>query len=415
MFKGIRTFGERAWLAFLGRLRWKLFVSYLAVIFVGGVTIWWAGWSVAPSAFERHLAAMARSMEAMMSQSHGMWMEKGWERWREDPLQLERDLFFNFRAAMGEALLRAVLVAGLAALAVSWFVTRQIVAPMQAISRASRRIAQGHYEERVAVPGDLARGVFDELGELAWNFNRMAERLARTEEARRQWLADVSHEMRTPLASIRAYVEGLLDGVLPPEPRVYAQILEEVQRLQRFVDDLREISRMEAGALDLNLVRVFPQVLLEAAYRRFLPAYREKGVHLVVEVEDNLPALQVDRERMLQVVSNLLENALRYTPAGGQVTLRARRVKPERVRFEVQDTGVGIPPEHLPHIFKRFYRVEPSRSRSHGGSGLGLTIARLIVEAHGGRIWAESPGRGSIFIFEIPLQAAASRRQTAGA
>ena len=404
MVKVLRQWGETLWVAFQQRLGWKLFVSYLAVIFVGGVTLWWAGWSVAPSAFDRHLAAMARSMEAMMSRGHGMMMDEDWYRWREDPIQLERDLFFNFRAAMGEALLRAVLVAGLAALAVSWFVTRQIVAPVQAISRASRRIAEGHYEERVAVPGDFERGVFDELGELAWNFNRMAEQLARTEEARRQWLADISHEMRTPLASIRAYVEGLLDGVLPPEPQVYAQILEEVQRLQRFVDDLREVSRMEAGALNLQPSRVSPQELLETAYRRFLPAYQEKGVHLEMEVEENLPDLWVDQERMLQVFSNLLENALRYTPEGGRVTLRARRAGPRRVRFEVQDTGVGIPPEHLPHIFKRFYRVERSRSRAYGGSGLGLTIARLLVVAHGGRIWAESPGRGkgSTFIVEIP-------------
>ncbi len=403
MVKVLRRWGETLWVAFQRRLGWKLFVSYLAVIFVGGVTLWWAGWSVAPSAFERHLAAMARSMEAMMSRGHGMMMED-WNRWREDPIQLERDLFLNFRAAIDEALLRAVLVAGLAALAVSWFVTRQIVAPVQAISRASRRIAEGHYEERVAVPGDFERGVFDELGELAWNFNRMAEQLARTEEARRQWLADISHEMRTPLASIRAYVEGLLDGVLPPEPQVYAQILEEVQRLQRFVDDLREVSRMEAGALNLQPTRVSPQELLETAYRRFLPAYQEKGVHLEMEVEAGLPDLWVDQERMLQVFSNLLENALRYTPEGGRVTLRARRAGPRRVRFEVQDTGVGIPPEHLPHIFKRFYRVERSRSRAYGGSGLGLTIARLLVEAHGGRIWAESPGRGrgSTFIVEVP-------------
>ncbi len=404
MMKVLRRWSEKVWVAFQQRLGWKLFVSYLAVIFVGGVTLWWAGWSVAPSAFDRHLAAMARSMEAMMSRGHGMMMDEDWYRWREDPIQLERDLFLNFRAAMGEALLRAVLVAGLAALAVSWFVTRQIVAPVQAISRASRRIAEGHYEERVAVPGDFERGVFDEVGELAWNFNRMAEQLARTEEARRQWLADISHEMRTPLASIRAYVEGLLDGVLPPEPQVYAQILEEVQRLQRFVDDLREVSRMEAGALNLQPSRVSPQELLETAYRRFLPAYQEKGVHLEMEVEENLPDLWVDQERMLQVFSNLLENALRYTPEGGRVTLRARRAGPRRVRFEVQDTGVGIPPEHLPHIFKRFYRVERSRSRAYGGSGLGLTIARLLVEAHGGRIWAESPGRGkgSTFIVEIP-------------
>ncbi len=388
------------------RLGVKLFLSYLAVVFVGSLTLWWMGQSVAPSAFERHMAAMARSMRWMMEQMHGSTVPVPSPE-DTDPSRMETDLFQNFRAALNEALLRAMVVATLTAVGASWLVARKVVAPIQAISRASQRIAQGHYEERVMVPGDLEEGVLDELGELAWNFNRMAEQLARVEEARRQWLADLSHEMRTPLASIRAYVEGLLDGVLPADPQIYGQILEEVRRLQRFVDDLREVSRMEAGALHLNLETVDPRDLLEAVVRRFEPTYQEKGVTLTYHVAPDTPPLKADKERMLQVFSNLLDNALRYTPKGGRVTLRAF---PDRrkgwVRFEVQDTGMGIPPEHLPHIFKRFYRVEPSRSRAHGGSGLGLTIAKLLVEAHGGRIWAESPGpgRGSTFVLVLPIQ-----------
>lgn len=383
----------------------KLFLSYGAVLLVGSLTLWWAGQSVAPVSFERHMATMARAMEDMMRWGRGMDMDMeapSW--WWDDPTRLERDLFHSFRAALSEALLRAMLLAGLAAMAVSWFVTRQIVAPIQAISHASQRIARGQYDERVAVPGDLAHGVLDELGELAWNFNRMAEQLARTEEARRQWLADVSHEMRTPLASIRAYVEGLLDGVLPATPAMYGQILDEVQRLQRFVDDLREVSRMEAGALTLQRALLHPQELLEAARRRFAPAYRDQGVTLRVLVEPQTPPIYGDRERLLQVLSNLLDNALRYTPTGGTVTLRARADEGPWVRFEVHDTGAGIPPEHLPHIFKRFYRVEPSRARAYGGSGLGLTIARLLVEAHGGTIEAMSPGpgQGSTFVVRLP-------------
>ncbi len=389
--KGKRRLPARLRRALQRRLGAKMFLSYLAVILVGSVTLWWTTQWIAPAAFERHMGAMMRAMPGMMQ---GM------------DLAHMQSFFENFRAAMNEALLWATGLSVLTAAAVSWFVTRQVVAPIQAISQASQRIAQGHYDERVAVPGDLDEGVLDELGELAWNFNRMAEQLARVEEARRQWLADLSHEMRTPLASIRAYVEGLLDGVLPPEPQVFAQILDEVRRLQRFVDDLREVSRMEAGALQLKREEVPPQELIEAVVRRFLPAYQEKGVDLRTDVAPETPALWVDRERFLQVLSNLLDNALRYTPSGGRVTVRVEPEGEKWVRIEVQDTGVGIPPEHLPHIFKRFYRVEPSRSRAHGGSGLGLTIARLLVEAHGGQIWAESPGpnRGSTFIIRLPVR-----------
>lgn len=383
----------RLWRALQRRLGAKMFLSYLAIILVGSVTLWWTTQWMAPTAFERHMGVMMRAMPDMMQ---GMGVPH------------MQNFFENFRAAMNEALLWATGISVLTAAMVGWFVTRQVVAPIQAISRASQRIAQGHYDERVTVPGNLNEGVLDELGELAWNFNRMAEQLARMEEVRRQWLADLSHEMRTPLASIRAYVEGLLDGVLPSEPQVFAQILDEVRRLQRFVDDLREVSRMEAGALQLNREEVRPQMLIDDVVRRFLPAYQEKGVDLRVEVAPETPVLWIDRERFLQVLSNLLDNALRYTPSGGRVTLRMAPENEKWVRIEVQDTGVGIPPEHLPHIFKRFYRVEPSRSRAHGGSGLGLTIVRLLVEAHGGQIWAESPGpnRGSTFILRLPTRRA---------
>ncbi len=393
---------RRPWLWFQSRLGVKLFVSYLAVVLVGSFTLWLASQWVAPSAFERHVADMVTMMRRMMGP--GMMDD-------HMPMQdMEGDLFLRFRQALNEALWWATLVAVLTAIGASWFVTRQVVTPIQAISRASQRITQGHYHERVIVPGLVSEGVLDELGELAWNFNRMAEQLARVEEARRQWLADLSHEMRTPLASIRAYIEGLLDGVLPPEPHIFAQVLREVQRLERFIDDLREVSRLEAGALDLRLTPVAPQELVDEALNRFRPAYQEKGVALHAEVDPRTPRVQVDRERFLQVLSNLLDNALRYTPEGGRVTLRVFPEGRRWVRFEVQDTGIGIPPEHLPHIFKRFYRVEPSRSRGHGGSGLGLTIVRLLVEAHGGQVWAESPGpgQGSTFIVRLPAVGAGS-------
>ena len=377
----------------------KLFLAHLLVIGVGGVVLLAAGESVAPKAFDRHLAAMAQMMQRMMR--HGA----AWG----NTTDLNADLFRNFRAALNEAMIIAMLAAGSIAAAVSWFVSRRIVAPIQAMSRASRRIAEGHYDERVNVPTHALEHT-DELGELALNFNRMAARLARTEEARREWLADISHEMRTPLASILAYAEGLQDEVLPQEPETYAQIVREAHRLQRLVDDLHELSRLEAGAFTLERRALPPAQLVNDVFHRFAPTAASKGVNLRAETPAEVPSVWADEERATQVLSNLVDNALRHTPPGGQVTVRvvpprAPGGEKDMVRFEVHDTGEGIPPEHLPHLFKRFYRVDPSRSRTRGGSGIGLTIARLLVEAHGGRIWAESPGKGqgSTFIFTLPV------------
>ncbi len=378
----------------------RLFLAHLLVIAVGGLALLAAGESVAPKAFDRHLAAMARAMQHMMGRG------PGWA----NGADLNADLFRNFNAALNEAMLVAMLAAGSIAAAVSWFVSRRIVAPIEAMSRASRRIAEGHYDERVQVPARAIENT-DELGELALNFNRMAARLARTEASRRQWLADISHEMRTPLASILAYAEGLQDGVLPQEPETYSQIVREARRLQRLVEDLHELSKLEAGAFTLERRVLQPAPLVEGVRQRFAPAAAAKGITLRADVPADAPPLWADEERLTQVLSNLVDNAIRHTPAGGSVTMRvafphttgAKGI----VRFEVSDTGEGIPPEHLPHLFERFYRVDPSRSRTRGGSGIGLTIARLLVEAHGGRIWAESRGKGqgSTFIFTLPVAA----------
>ena len=305
-------------------------------------------------------------------------------------------------------MLIAMLAAGSLAAAVSWFVSRRIVAPIQAMSHASRRIAEGHYEERVTMPTTTLETT-DELGELALNFNRMAARLAHTEEARRQWLADISHEMRTPLASILAYAEGLQDGVLPQDPDTYPQIVREAHRLQRLVDDLHELSRLEAGAFTLERRALSPTHLVEGVLQRFAPTAAAQQVALTAEIPPNAPAVWADEERATQILSNLVDNALRHTPPKGQIAIRVLppRAHGEKgmMRFEVHDTGEGIPPEHLARLFDRFYRVDPSRSRAQGGSGIGLTIARLLVEAHGGRIWAESGGKGqgSTFIFTLPI------------
>ncbi len=359
------------------RLGWKLFASYLLTIVVGAAVLWSTAQTIAPAALAQHLALMNRLIG-------------------QHP-EMRTALFEGFTDAMNAALAAAAAAAVLMALAVSLFVTRRIVSPILAMTRASTRIADGRYEERVPVPSD------DELGRLAGQFNRMAEGLQRVEERRRDLIADVAHELRTPLASIAGYMEGMLDGVIAPEPETFHRVHREAERLQRLVADLEELSRAESGRLPLHIRRVEIEPLVEAAAARLRPQFDDKGVGLTVEVSSTPAAVAVDPDRIGQVLTNLLGNALQYTPAGGSVRVSARRDSRE-VAIVVSDTGIGIPAEHLPHVFDRFFRVDPSRARAGGGSGIGLTIARHLVEAHGGSIEAASrgSGRGSMFTVILP-------------
>ncbi|MDH4137672.1 MAG: cell wall metabolism sensor histidine kinase WalK [Anaerolineae bacterium] len=359
------------------RLGWKLFLSYLIIILVGGVVLASTAEFHAPAALARHIARM----EALLG---------------ENP-SLVADLDANFRAAVNEILVVAALAAFLAAVAVSIFTAQRIVGPLQAMMKASQRIAAGDYRQRVQVLGQ------DELGALARAFNRMAETLERTEQRRLELIGDVAHELRTPLSSIKGIMEGLVDGVLTTEPATFLLVQREVTRLQRLIHDLEELSRAEAGQVPLDPRAVAPADLVRAAADRLRPQFEGKSVSLHLDLPADLPQVRADPSRIIQVLLNLLGNALQYTPSNGQVTVRAWRDGREVV-IVVQDTGIGIPPEHLPHIFERFYRVDKSRSRPGGGSGIGLTIARHLVEAHGGRIWATSPGpgQGSTFSFTLP-------------
>lgn len=269
---------------------------------------------------------------------------------------------------------------------------------------ASRRISLGNYRERVQVLGSLLPDELDELAELGVSFNQMAEKLEQTESMRRQLIGDVAHEMRTPLASIKGTIEGLLDGVLLPEPANYQQIQREVDHLQRLVLDLTELSRVEAREFELNIKPVQIKKIVETVTSRLEQQFDEKGVDFKTKfLPADMPSIRVDEDRIEQILLNLVGNALQYTPPGGSVQIDLRQQSNE-VRVKISDTGIGIPAEHLPHIFARFNRVDPSRSRVGGGSGIGLTISKHLAEAHGGRIRAESPGvdQGSTFVFQPP-------------
>ncbi|MBN1218344.1 MAG: HAMP domain-containing protein [Anaerolineae bacterium] len=377
------------------RLIWKLMISYGAVIVIGLTTMALAAESVAPASFERHMMGM----RTMMGQI-GPGMQ-----------QLEADLFTNYRAAITEALLLAAGVALVTAVVVSIFVSRRVVTPIHEMMQASHHIAAGHYHERVNVTGE------DELGQLAHSFNQMVSTLEKTETMRRELMANVAHELRTPLSSIKGYMEGLVDGVLPAQAETYQQVYREADRLQRLVNDLQELSRVEARAFDFNRQRVTLSELIRQISARLRPQFEEKGVILNLNLPTVLPPVLADEDRICQVLTNLMGNAPQYTPGGGQVAVAAEvtngphqlpngdTLAGRQVVVTFKDNGLGIAAEHLPHLFTRFYRIDKSRSRAGGGSGIGLTIARHLVEAHGGKIWVKSAGEGngSEFGFSLPL------------
>jgi signal transduction histidine kinase len=244
----------------------------------------------------------------------------------------------------------------------------------------------------------------DELDQLGLSFNRMADKLEKTEAMRRQLIGDVSHELRTPLTAIKGYMEGLIDGVLPASAATFQQVFTEADRLQRLVNDLQELSRVEAGAYPLHIEPVSVYVLIECVVSRLNRQFEDKGISLETNLLAGIPMVHADKDRIIQVLTNLVGNALQYSLPGGIVRILASKRKDEII-ITVKDTGIGIAPDHLAHIFDRFYRADKSRARASGGSGIGLTIAQALVNAHHGRIWAESEGegKGSSFHFTLPV------------
>jgi histidine kinase len=373
-------------------LAWKVFLSYVLVVLVGVVVLATATSLSVPAAFDRHMVGMS----AMMSGGDMMG--------NAQPMEME--LFANYTASVNEALSLAAIAALIAAVLASFLISRQVVNPVQRMMILSHRIAEGEYEERLTISGGVRSNQLDELDQLALSFNQMADKLEKTETMRRQLIGDVTHELRTPLAAIKGYMEGLIDGILPAEPETYQQVHAEIDRLQRLVNDLQELSRVEAGAFQLKQTSMSLPNLIETIRGNLGRQFEDKGIRLETNVEPDLPHLLVDRDRILQVLTNLVGNALQYTPGGGRVSIHAIREKSEIV-ISVSDTGIGIAPDHLPLIFNRFYRTDKSRTRASGGSGIGLTIAQALVKAHHGRIWAESngEGKGSTFRFTLPIQA----------
>jgi signal transduction histidine kinase len=273
---------------------------------------------------------------------------------------------------------------------------RRLGTPFADIMSATDAIAHGDLSVRLR---ENNRGP---LGSLAHRFNNMVTELERAEQQRRNQTADIAHELRTPLHIIQGNLEGMLDGVYEPTPEKITDTLDETRLLARLVDDLQTLSLAEAGQLPLHPTRFLLADLLNDAAAGFDSRAAAQNVTLRVDVPDPSPEISADYDRLNQVLTNLLANALRYTPENGQITLHAEAI-PEGVRITVSDTGAGIPTEDLPYIFDRFWRGDKSRARTEGSSGLGLAITKQLVQAHGGTISAESePGKGTRFTIELP-------------
>lgn len=351
----------------------RLLVAQALVLAAGALTTWLVASLVGPTIFTNHLR------------------EAGDDHTTEETGHLEQ----AFASALLVSISLALLASVLAALAVSWYFSRRVQRSIDSVAEAAAQIATGHYGARVSDPG-----LGEEFTTLALSYNRLAEKMEATEATRRSMLADLAHEMRTPLATIDAHLEAVEDGIRPLDKETLGVVRGSTGRLRRLAEDMAALSRAEEGlhlTPELTDAVELATSAAEAARDRFVA----RGVHLATDLAE-AGQVRVDADRMGQVLGNLLDNALRHTPEGGTVTLTCRRVG-GWVEYHVTDTGDGVAAEHLPHLFDRFYRVDTSRDRRRGGSGIGLAIAKALVEAHGGGISVSSAGVGHGTTFTVRL------------
>ena len=358
----------------------RLVLAQTLVALAGAATLWIVAAAVGPPIFHSHLRRAVGHVDTDTSKH----VEEA------------------FRSASTVSVSIALAASVLAALAISAYLSNRIAGPVVRLATAARAIAAGGHGVRVEGPQ-----LGTEFSDLTESFNAMAERLEAVEATRRRLLADLAHEMRTPVATLNAYLEGLEDGVVTVDTDTVAVLRTQTARLSRLAEDVAAVSRAEEHQLDLRLEPVDVEELVRAALSAFGDRYDAQGVALSAHSDGTLPTVRVDRERIGQVLGNLLDNALRHTPSGGHVRLTARASGPaDVVELTVADDGDGIPEEHLPHVFERFYRVDRARDRAHGGSGIGLAIAKALVEAHGGAITVASAGAGEGTTFTIALPVA---------
>ncbi|MCB0194507.1 MAG: HAMP domain-containing protein [Anaerolineae bacterium] len=301
----------------------------------------------------------------------------------------------QYVARTNNAIIIAALGAMALALLLAIILARTLTKPLHELTEATQAMTQGKLEQRVPVRSK------DELGRLAAAFNQMSADLSESNRLRQQMTADIAHDLRSPLSVLAGYTEGLRDGVLTPRPAIFETMHREMGYLQQLIEDLRTLSLADANALPLNRVPIEPQALLAETAAAFQHQAEQKQVRLWADQGDALPPIAIDPERMSRVLGNLVSNALRYTSAGGTIKLAAEAHN-GLIILNVQDSGTGIAPDQLPHIFDRFYRADEARQQDSGESGLGLAIAKSIVEAHGGTITATSTvGEGTTFSIRL--------------
>lgn len=359
-----------------GTLGHRLLVSIALVLLTAAATAWVVATVVGPALFHEHLTQAG-------VQDHEL-----------ADLHIEE----AFQSASTIALALAIVVAAATALTVSVLLTRRIGRSVTQMSRAAGQVGSGQFDARVPLPG-----IGIEFDALAGAFNKMAAHLESDARLRERLIADVAHELRTPAATIAAYVEALEDGVRVMDTETVAVLHDQAQRLNRLARDLAAVTRAESGELDLQLDEVAAAELIDAAQLAGRERADAAGVTLQAHSSSEAVSVVVDRVRLAQVLDNLVVNAVRHTPPGGTVTLSAEADEPGTALLSVADTGEGIAPEHLDHIFERFYRVDSARDRDHGGSGVGLAICRALVHAHHGTIRAASDGSGHGATFTVRL------------
>ncbi len=305
----------------------------------------------------------------------------------------------EFIERINTTLFYGALIGAVFALGLGIFLSRTITRPIRELTQATHAVSEGNLSQQVTVHSN------DELGELAKAFNKMSAELSRSVNARKQMTADIAHELRTPLSLILGHAEAVHDGVLPPTKENFEIIREEAARLEHLVNDLRTLSLADAGELTINLQIIEPERLIQEVASLYQFETQKKNISLELDVASPLPAIEVDPARMTQVLTNILDNALRHTPEGGKVVLSMKQTG-DHVELAIHDSGPGLPREDLERIFERFYRADSSRQRDGdplGGSGLGLAIAKSIVQAHGGQLSAESEaGQGLRVIVALP-------------
>lgn len=355
----------------------RLLIAQTLVLVAGAATSWVVAAIVGPSIFHDHLRQAGVGHSAA------------------EAAHVEEAFGSALIIALGAALTASVILA----LGVTAFFTRRIQRSTTAVANSAAKIANGQYQTQVPSPGLGA-----EFDQLAATINDLARRLGDVEATRRRLLTDLAHEMRTPLSSIEAHLEAVEDGVRRLDDGTMDVLHGNTARLQRLAEDISAVARAEEDGRDLRRVPTRAAALVDSAVAAARNAYVSKQVTLVVDERADGVVL-ADPDRMVQVLSNLLNNALQHTAAGGDVLVAVRKPDPHWIEITVIDNGEGIEAEHLPHIFERFYRADPARSRDRGGSGIGLTISKALVESHGGGLSVSSPGRGrgSNFTVRLPL------------